>query len=192
MLTHKCKRKEEEWDLIQTLWFIQKGFLRGIVHNLCDALDKQYYFQLKHWLTAYQNLTPFQILEHLNNRWCPLDVKAKKALKDAYYTKWDGKEHLTAFGKRLNDDQRALIRSDVMIVDEDKLQFYLKQMNNSNHFDKNNMLEWDKIPNTTKTDYDSTKDYFEALVKATDTYKQNAGGGTAGRNKYKSANQLVD
>jgi hypothetical protein len=22
MLTHKCKQKEEEWDLIQTLWFI--------------------------------------------------------------------------------------------------------------------------------------------------------------------------
>jgi hypothetical protein len=32
---------------------------------------------------AYQNDTPFQILEHLNDHWCPLDVKAKKALKDA-------------------------------------------------------------------------------------------------------------
>jgi hypothetical protein len=30
------------------------------------------------------------------------------------------------------------------------------------------------------------------LVKATNTYKQNAGGGTARRNKYKLANQLVD
>ncbi len=43
--------------------------------------------------------------EHLNDRWCSLDVKAKKALKDAYYTKWDGDEHLTAFGKHLDDDQ---------------------------------------------------------------------------------------
>ena len=77
---------------------------------------------------AYQNISPFQILEHLNDRWCPLDVKAKKALKDAYYTKWDGNEHLTAFGKCLDDDQRALIRSDVMIADEDKLPLYLKHM----------------------------------------------------------------
>ena len=30
------------------------------------------------------------------------------------------------------------------------------------------------------------------MVKATNTYEQNAGGGTAGRNKYKSANQLAD
>jgi hypothetical protein len=34
---------EEEWELVKTSWFIQKGFLKGIVDNLWDALDKQYY-----------------------------------------------------------------------------------------------------------------------------------------------------
>ncbi len=81
------------------------------------------------------------------------------------------------FGKRLNDDQHALVRSDVTIVDEDKLQFYLEQMYNSNHFDKNKMLTWEKQPTATKTDYDTAKNYFEALVKATDTSEMNAGGG---------------
>ncbi len=174
------------------MWFIRKGFLWGIIDNLRNALNKQYYSQLRHRLTAYRNVTPFQILEHLNNRWCPLDVKAKKALKDACYTKWDGNEHLTAFGKRLGDDQHALIWSDVMIADKDKLQFYLEQMYDSNHFDKSKMLAWEKQPTATKTDYDAAKNYFEALVKATDTYEMNAGGGTTGRNKYKSANQLAD
>ncbi len=135
--THERKQKEEEWELVRTSWFIRKGFLRGIVDNLRDALDEQYYSQLRSRLTAYRNVTPLQILEHLNNRWCPLDVRAKKALKDAYYTKWDGDEHLTAFGKCLDDDQRALVRSDVTIADKDKLQFYLEQMYDSNHFDKN-------------------------------------------------------
>ncbi len=50
---------------------------------------------------AYHNVTLFQILEHLNNHWCPLDVKAKKVLKDTYYTKWDCNEHLTSFRKCL-------------------------------------------------------------------------------------------
>jgi hypothetical protein len=192
MLTHERKQKEEEWELVRTSWFIRKGFLRGIVDNLRNALDEQYHSQLRHRLTAYCNVTPFQILDHLNNRWCPLDVKAKKALKDAYYMKWDGDKHLTAFGKCLDDDQRTLVRSDVTIVDKDKLQFYLEQMYNSNHFDKNEMLAWEKQPTATKTDYDAAKNYFEALVKATDTYEMNAGGGTTGRNKYESANQLVD
>ncbi len=190
--THERKRKEEEWELVRTSWFIRKGFLRGIVNNLRDALDEQYYSQLRNRLTAYRNVTPFQILEHLNDHWCPLNVRAKKALKDAYYTKWDGDEHLTAFGKRLDDDQCALVRSNVTIADEDKLQFYLEQMYNSNHFDKNEMLDWEKQPTATKTDYNAAKNYFEGLVKATDTYVINAGGGTTGRNKYESANQLAD
>ena len=67
-LTHECKWKEEEWDLVRTTWFICKGFLRGVVNNLHDALDKQYYSQLKHCLTAYRNIPPHQILEHLNKQ----------------------------------------------------------------------------------------------------------------------------
>ena len=86
-LTHEHKWKKVEWDLVRTTWFIRKGFLRGVVDNLRDALDKQYYSQLKHCLTAYRNITPHQILEHLNDRWCPLDVQAKKVLKKEYYTK---------------------------------------------------------------------------------------------------------
>ncbi len=40
-------------------------------------------------------------------------------------------------------------------------------------------------------DYDLAWAYFEHIIKATDTYKQNAGGGVAGRNCYESANQLA-
>ena len=174
------------------MWFIRKGFLWGIVNNLHNAFDEQYYTQLKHRLTAYQNVTPFQILDHLDGRWCPLDVKAKKALKNTYYSKWVSDEHLTAFGKCLDDDQKALVRSDVTIPNEDKLQFYLKQMYESNHFDKAKMLDWEKQSVAVKTNFACAKDYFKALVKATNTYKQNAGGSTTGHNKYKSANQMAD
>ncbi len=92
---------EEEWELVRTSWFIRKGFLRGVVDNLRDALDEQFYSQLRHRLTAYRDITPYQILEQFKNtRWCPLNVKAKKELKTAYYTKWEHTiEHLTAFGK---------------------------------------------------------------------------------------------
>jgi hypothetical protein len=82
--THTRKQMEEEWELVWTSWFIQKGFLRGVVDNLRDALNKQFYSQLRHRLTVYRNITPYQILEHLNTCWCPLDVKAKKELKPAY------------------------------------------------------------------------------------------------------------
>ncbi len=79
--THTRKRMEEEWDEKHTLWFIRKGFLRGVTMNMRDTLNKQYYSQLKNIITAYRNTTPIQILEHLDTRWCPLDVQARKLLK---------------------------------------------------------------------------------------------------------------
>ena len=143
-----------------------------MVDNLRDALDKQFYSQLRHRLTAYRNITPYQILKHLNNRWCPLNVKAKKELKTAYYTKWEHTiEHLTAFGKRLDNDQCALVRSDVTITDDDKLQFYLEEIYDSNRFDRQEMLTWERQLAATKTDFDLAKAHFEEIVNATDTYK---------------------
>ncbi len=48
-----------------------------------------------------------------------------------------------AFGKRINNDQCALVHSDVTIANNDKLQFYLEEIYDSNHFDKQEMLTWD-------------------------------------------------
>ena len=103
---------------------------------------------------VYRNITPHQILEHLNNRWCPLNVQAKRALKKEYYMKWDVDKHLTVFRKCLGDDQRALIRLDVTITDDNKLLFYLEEIYDSNCFDKQKMLMWEQQPAATKTDYD--------------------------------------
>jgi hypothetical protein len=153
-----------------------------------NTLDKQFYVQLKHCHSVYRNITPFQLLEHLNTIWCPLNVQSKKKLKDAYFAKWDSHEHLTAFGKQLDNNQNALIWSNIMISDEDKLQFYLKQIYDSNPFDKAKMMEWESKPTPIKSDYDQAKRHFELLVKAHDTYVQNSGGGTAGRNNYESTN----
>ena len=73
---------------------------------------------------------------------------------------WDGDEHLTMFGKFLDDYQCALVCSNVTIADEDKLQFYLKQMYDSNHFEKSKMMDWEKKPTIIKSNYVNAKDYF--------------------------------
>ena len=72
--THTRKRMEEDWEEYRRSWYTRKGFLRGMTMNMRDALDEAYYSQLKHVTTAYRNTTPLQILEHLDTRWCPLDV----------------------------------------------------------------------------------------------------------------------
>lgn len=128
----------------------------------------------------------------LNDRWCPIGIQAKKELRKEYYTKWDSNEHLTAFGKRLDYNQRALVQSDVTIADDDKLQFYLEEIHDSNKFDKQEMLTWEQQTIRIKTDFDLTKAYFKAIVKATDVYEQNIGGGSTRGNNFESANQMAD
>jgi hypothetical protein len=53
--------------------------------NMRNALDEAYYSQLKQITTAYRNMTPIQILKHLDTQWCPLDVRVKKQLKAEFY-----------------------------------------------------------------------------------------------------------
>ena len=187
--THTRKRLEEEWERIHTCWYIWKGFLKGVTANFHNALNEQFYAQLRNRHSAYRNITAFQILKHLNTIWCPLDAQAKKKLKDAYFANWDSNKHLTAFGKRLDDDQSTLIRLDITISDEDKLQFYLEQIYDSNLFDKAEMMDWERKPTAIKTNYVQAKTNFRALIKAHDTYTQNSGGGTAGHHAYESTNQ---
>jgi len=79
---------EEEWEEKHESWLIRKGFLHGVTMNMRNALDEQYYLQLKHINTAYRNTTPIQILEHLDTRWCPLDVCARKLLKAEFHADW--------------------------------------------------------------------------------------------------------
>ncbi len=81
---------------------------------------------------------------------------------------------------------------DVTIADDDKLQFYLEEIYDSNRFDKQGMLTWEREPSATKTDFTLAKAHFEMVIKTNDTYKQNAGSGTTGCNQYKSANQMAD
>ena len=153
-----------------------------------DTLDENWYSQLKHIHTTYRNMTPIQILDHLNSRWCPLNVHARKQLKQDYYTEWDGEEHLTAFGKHLDDKQIRIEHFGINISEEDKLQFYLEQMYTSNTFDKKEMTEWENKPVAIKDDFAQAKLYFEGLVKDYKTYEQNSGG-TTGKSKYDSALQ---
>jgi hypothetical protein len=188
--TYTRKQMEQKWERTGKTWAIRKGFLRGVAVNFRDALDESRYSQLKSVYTAYRNTTPIQILEHLNSQWCPLKVHAKKNLRIAYYVEWDGEQHLTAFGKRLDDNQVCIKRFSMTISNKDKLQFYLKQMYASNHFDKKKMTEWENKPEAIKNDFNDAKTYFEGLVRDYKVYKQNSGG-TAGKHNFKSANQAT-
>ena len=101
----------------------------------------------------------------------------------AYYAEWDGKQHLTAFGKRLGNDQVHIKQFGITISDKDKLQFNLEKMYASNHFDKKEMTEWENKPKATKDNFNKVKRYFEGLVRDYKVHKQNSGS-TASKHNF--------
>jgi hypothetical protein len=190
--THTRKRMEDEWEEKRESWYIQKGFLQGITMNMRDALDKQYYSQLKNVNSAYRNTTPIKILVHLDTRWCPLDVQARKIPKKEFYTNWDSSDiHITAFWMKLDKEQNRLDRLGIVISNNNKLQFYLEQIYASNCFNKTEMVTWENKPIIVKADYTQAKAYFENLGKDFKTYTQNRGGKT-GKMGYESSNHMAD
>ncbi len=181
---------EQEWERTHKMWAIRKGFLPGVAANFRDALNESWYSQLKSVHTAYRNTTPIQFLENLNSQWCLLDVHAKKNLRIAYYAEWDGKQHLTAFGKRLNDDQVHIKQFGITVSNEDKLHFYLEQMYASNHFDKKKMTEWENKTEAINNNFNKAKTYFERLIRDYKVYEQNSGD-TTGKHNLEGANQAT-
>ncbi len=105
----------------------------------------------------------------------PLNVQACKILKKAFSTNWDSSDiHITAFGMKLDKEQNQLDRLGIVIRDDDKLQFYLKQIYASDCFDKTDMVTWENKLIIVKDNYTQAKVYFENLVKDFETYMQNS------------------
>ncbi len=60
-----------------------------------------------------------------------------------------------------------------------------------NHFDQTQMTTWENKAEAIKNDWTMVKQYFEGLVRNFEVYEQNSGG-TAGKNKYESANHAAE
>ena len=89
MPRHTRKRMEEVHDQKITDYWTYKGTMKGLAVNIRDALHEQYYSKLKHSLTAYNAVTPRELLEHVGEVWAPMDTKSKRELRKDYYQPWN-------------------------------------------------------------------------------------------------------
>ena len=174
----------QEWERRHETWAIRKGFLQGVAANFRDALDEKLVLPTQEHHTVYHNTIPIQILQHLDTRWCPLNVHAKKNLCLAYYTEWGSALMTIRFASALWNHH--LRRRQAPILP----QAYPKQMYSSNHFDKKEMTVWENKSITIKDDFVEAKLYFEGLVKDYEVYAKNSGD-IAGKHNFESANQAA-
>ena len=138
-------------------------------------------------ILGYKGIPILKYFEHLDAKWCILDTAARKKAKDDYYIVWDpSAEHITVFGKRLDDDQEWLKTLGVDIPNSAKLQHYLEQIYASVQFDRMTMQDWEKWPADRKTWDEAKPWYFEDETAKLEQWEKNSGG-TAASAKYESA-----
>ena len=125
------KAQNENW---KRDYAVYSGFCKGVRENMMKALDARYYEQLSHQRYKYRDVLPQDFIEHLETKWVFLDKIHVQQLKDEYYKKWSADEHISAFARRLNEDQEKLASDGVTISNVDKNQHYMMQIWKSEMF----------------------------------------------------------
>ena len=171
-------------------WYTRVGALRAMGDNIRDALDEKYYLSLKQPIIAYKKVAVRAYLKLLDDKWCKLDTRVIKKMKEHYLRGWelDNDEHIEEFIKRLNEEQESLIRDSILFSNEDKLQHFLEQMYECGVFERRDYKEWEDKPDNQKTWAAATK-HFADIVDNMDTYNHNIGG-TAKKSRFESTAQV--
>lgn len=162
------------------------GIRKGCTENIRDAMDAQYYQQLKKKTIGYKKVTIKEYIAHLDDQWCKLDTVTMVEMKNGFFKTWDqSQQHLTEYSRSLEEEQEALKDAGVTIHDEEKLNHYVTQVATSGVFTKEEYLKWEKKGAADKT-WANAKTHFHGLVEDNDTYAATTGG-TAKAMGYDSA-----
>jgi hypothetical protein len=73
------------------------GVSKGLKNLILKAVDEDFLLELQAKGIAYLNVTPFQMLTHLRNRWGTMDFVNIKALLAECNTSWNSAEVPTKY-----------------------------------------------------------------------------------------------
>ena len=116
------------WSGHRTSWYTRRGACSAACRNIREALPEAYYEQLKNDLMGYKEVSIRDYFDHLDKHWCKMDTKTIKRMTKLFYKPWDQIMHITKFGKQLDEEQEYLQSAGIESSDTSKLQFYTKQM----------------------------------------------------------------
>jgi hypothetical protein len=128
--TFQRKRMEQEHEQTKNDYWTWKGASKGLAEKIRGAMEKQYYSELEHHITGFRAVTTLEILDHVAEKWAPMDPRAKKQIKDDYYREWDvaSGQELSAFTKALDTKKDELVTHNITISEEEMKDHYIVNM----------------------------------------------------------------
>ncbi len=131
---------------------------------------------MKHALTAYNAVTPRELLEHIGKVRALMVSKSKRELRKDYYQPWNVGEGvlLSTFTQALVGKRLKLQYHGVNINDDKLNEHFAAEMYSSNKFTAKDMKAWEEKDEADKNDWDIITAYFNKKMTATDIYLNNA------------------
>lgn len=126
------------------------GVAKGIKELILQAIDEDFLLEVRAEQTGYLNVTPFQMMTHLRNRWGALDFVDITALMSECDSGWSSSEVPTKYFNRIDKARRQLLRANVQIDERAMMLKALKCFKDAGDYDAP-IREWEARPAAAQT-----------------------------------------
>jgi hypothetical protein len=126
------------------------GVAKGLKDLILQAVDEDFLLELRDEGVAYLNVTPFQMLTHLRDRWGSMDYVDITALLAECDSPWNAAEVPTKYFNRVDKARRQLARANVQVDERAMMAKALKCFKDAGDFDPA-IREWEARPMPAQT-----------------------------------------
>jgi hypothetical protein len=138
-------QREAEHKALIVQFQTSVGVAKGLKDLILTAVDEDFLLELRDEGIAYLNVTPFQMLTHLRDRWGSMDYVDITALLAECDSPWNAGEVPTKYFNRVDKARRQLIRANVQVDERAMMAKALKCFKDAGDFDPA-IREWEARP----------------------------------------------
>lgn len=165
------KRMEAEHRNKQEDFLKYTAFKQHIQKQFIECIDSTWIENLKRHRTGYAHVTPRQFLDHLRTDVAKLTTRERNELKNRIHIEWNQPEDIETFFKKMEEALYIAEKWDVTIDAQDMLNHAVLQMEDSNLFDSDFMMDWEEKEEHEKT-WNLMKVYFTKKYRSIKRYSK--------------------
>ena len=135
-------RREAEHKALIVQFQTCVGVAKGLKDLILQAVEEDFLLELRDEGIAYLNVTPYQMLTHLPDRWGSMDYIDITALLAECDSPWNVGEVPTKYFNRVDKARQQLVRANVQIDERAMMAKALKSFKDAGDFDPA-IWEWE-------------------------------------------------
>ena len=160
------------------------------VQKICtEIVEPMYVEELEDEFLGFKNKSIKEVIKYVRDTWCTVTTLEKEEALKEFAQPWRrGEEHVTAYCRRLDKQQKRCQELGAAAEDKTKVHMYVKCMYATDIFDEKDMMTYEEKSEADRS-WAATKTYFNTIIARKDKFAEER---TARREGYESANSFGD